>query len=124
MAKIDKLALVRLALHEAVRVMDNRELLCLLADIYTGNYEANKSPRWYGAGGSGSQGLEQGVYNYMTTFRRITDLWSKITELVNADKEALKAEQIGVRNLIVAVLNERGIDLKKLEVQEAAAANE
>jgi hypothetical protein len=124
MAKVNKLALVRLALHETIKVMDNRELLCLLADIYTGNYEGNKSPRWYGAGGSGAAGLEQGVYNYMTTFRRVSDLWGKLTELVHGDKDALKAEQLTVRNMVLVTLDERKVDLSEIEAKEAAAANE
>jgi hypothetical protein len=124
MAKVNKLALVRLALHETIKAMDNRELLCLLADIYTGNYEGNRAPRWYGAGGGGTAGLEQGLYNYMTTFRRVSDLWGKITEQVGGDKEALKLEQITVRNLALMTLDERKFDLKQIEVIEAAAANE
>jgi hypothetical protein len=124
MAKVNKLALVRLALHETIKAMDNRELLCLLADIYTGNYEGNKSPRWYGAGGGGAAGLEQGVYNYMTTFRRVSDLWGKITELVKSDKEALKSEQLTVRNLVMVTLDERKFDLSQIQATEAAAANE
>jgi len=124
MAKVNKLALVRLALHETIKELDRRELLCLLADIYTGNYEGNKSPRWYGSNGGGTAGLEQGVYNYMTTFRRVSDLWSKLVEQVKNDKEALKIEIYAVRDLVVKVLDERGIDLKQVEVQEAVAANE
>lgn len=121
MAKINKLALVRLALHETIKELDNRELLCLLADIYTGNYTSNQAPRWFGDGGSGAAGLQQGVYGHMTTFRRVSDLWAKIAELVG-DKEALKGEVYAVRDVAVARLNERGVDLKQIELSEAAAA--
>lgn len=124
MAKINKLALIRLALEATIKEMDIRELLCMLVDIYTGNYAGNKTPRWYGAGGGGTAGLEQGVYNYMTTFRRVSDLWAKITELVNSDKDALKIEQLAVRDMVLKQLDHRGVDLKQIEVQEAAAANE
>jgi hypothetical protein len=124
MAKVNKLALVRVALHETIKAMDNRELLCLLADIYVGNFDGNKNPRWYGAGGGGTAGLEQGLYNYMTTFRRVSDLWAKVTELVQSDKESLKLEQITVRNLVLQTLDERKFDLSQIEVKEAAATNE
>lgn len=123
MAKVNKLALLRLTLYAALRDLQTTELLCVLSDIYTGSFEGNHSPRWYGSNGTGTAGLEQGVYNYMTTFRRFADLWAKITEQVKNDKESLKLEVYAVRDVVVEVLEKRGIDLKQVQ-EEAAAANE
>ena|SRR5208283_4905575 len=80
MAKVDKLALVRLALKQTIRELDTREKLCVLADMYAGTIPGYDAPRWYG-NGDGTSGLEQGIYNYMTTFRRVSNLWMKMKTL-------------------------------------------
>src|ERR1700676_366389 len=117
MAKVNKLALARFALRMTINQLDDRELLCGLTDLYTGVSGADQPPRWYGNGGDVS-GLEQGIYNHMTTFRRMANLWSKIDALHGKDKEKLKQETIRVRDLIVKRLNEKGVDLTEIEGEE------
>jgi hypothetical protein len=117
MAKVNKLALARFALRMTINQLDDRELLCVLTDLYTGVSGADQPPRWYG-NGNGTSGLEQGIYNHMTTFRRVTNLWTKISLLLGGDKDKLKQETIRVRDLIVKRLNEKGVDLKEIEVEE------
>lgn len=112
MAKVNKLALVRLALRETLNQLDTRELLCLLADLYTGGIEGQ--PRWYGNGG-GTSGLEQGIYNHMTSFRRVANLWAKILALVGTDEAKRKQETYRVRDHVVKLLNDRKVDLKEIE---------
>jgi hypothetical protein len=116
MAKVNKLALARLALRETLKELDKRELLCVLADIYVGNPDESQ-PRWYG-NGSGTSGLEQGIYNHMTTFRRVANLWTKILHLQASDPDKRKKEIISVRDWVVKILNERGNDLKEIEATE------
>jgi hypothetical protein len=112
--KVNKLALVRMTLHRTFNEMDTRELLCVLADMYAGAVDKDsQAPRWYG-NGSGTQGLEQGIYNHMTTFRRVTNLWSKM-KLLSPD---IKQETYGLRDYIVKMLSERGVDLKEIEEHE------
>ena len=108
MAKVDKLALVRLALHQTLIALDLREKLCVLADLYAGKIEASDLPRWYGNGG-GTSGLEQGIYNHMTTFRRVANLWIKVKSLT--DEEGVKKETFKVRDLLVQSLNDNHIDI-------------
>jgi hypothetical protein len=117
MAKINKLALARFALRMTINQLDDRELLCVLTDLYTGTSGADQPPRWYGNGG-GVSGLEQGIYNHMTTFRRISNLWTKIMMLLDGDKEKLKQETVRVKDLVVKRLNEKGVDLKEIEAEE------
>src|SRR5271156_2711491 len=108
MAKINKLALARMALRYTLNELDNRELLCVLADLYAGGAE-KEPPRWYG-NGNGTNGLEQGFYNYMTTFRRVSNLWRKIMLLT----EDQKAEFALVRDIVVKKLGDRGVDLTEI----------
>lgn len=111
MAKVDKLALVRLALKHTLQALDAREKLCVLADLYA---PADKeSPRWYGNGG-GTSGLEQGVYNSMITFRRVSNLWAKMKAL----SPDIKQETYTVRDLLVQSLNESSISLPQEPVDE------
>jgi len=112
MAKINKLALARMALRYALSELDNRELLCVLADLYAGGAE-KEQPRWYG-NGNGTNGLEQGFYNHMTTFRRVSNLWGKIMLLTEGDENQRKQETYTVRDIIVKKLNDRGVDLKEI----------
>src|SRR5271170_2453216 len=108
MAKVNKLALARMALRMTLNELDNRELLCVLADLYAGG--ADKAlPRWYG-NGNGTSGLEQGVYNYMTTFRRISNLWSKILRLTTDQKQ----ETYNFKDFVVAKLKDRGVKLDEI----------
>jgi len=112
MAKVNKLALARMALRYTLNELDNRELLCVLADLYTGGAE-KEPPRWYG-NGNGTNGLEQGFYNHMTTFRRVSNLWGKITRLNEGDEEKIKHEVYKVRDIIVKKLGDRGVDLTEI----------
>jgi len=112
MAKVNKLALARLALRTTLRELDTKELLCVLADLYAGTIDTN-APRWYGNGG-GASGLEQGVYNSMITFRRVSNLWMKISALSNNDKQ----ETIAVRDLVVKELEDRGTSLDEIKEPE------
>jgi hypothetical protein len=116
MAKVNKLALARMALRLTLNELDNRELLCVLTDMYTPPPEAT-SPRWYGNGG-GTSGLEQGIYNHMTTFRRVANLWTKIQNL----SPDIKQETYAARDIIVKKLADRGVDLT--EIGGEAPANE
>lgn len=109
MARVNKLALVRLALRQTLLDLDKRELLCVLADLYAGNGE-KEQPRWYGNGG-GTSGLEQGIYNHMTTFRRVANLWTKMQKL----SPDIKKETYVVRDIVVKALNDRGVDLKEIQ---------
>jgi len=112
MAKVNKLALARMALRMTLNELDNRELLCVLADLYAGG--ADKAlPRWYG-NGNGTSGLEQGIYNYMTTFRRVANLWSKVMSLNEEDKDKMKYETQLVRDIVVKKLRDRGVDLTEI----------
>jgi len=113
MAKVNKLALIRLALHQTILDLDTKELLCVLADLYVGGFDS-EAPRWFG-NGDGANGLQQGIYNYMTSFRRVSNLWAKITHLVNGDKDLLRQEIYVVRDLILKKLNDRGVDLTDIE---------
>jgi len=118
MAKVNKLALARLALRYALSDLTATELLCVLTDMYVppmkevdGELSKDDSvPRWYG-NGSGTSGLEQGVYNYMTTFRRISNLWSKILKLTTNPKE----ETYNFRDFVVAKLKDRGVKLDEIQ---------
>ena len=98
MAKVNKLALVRLALRETFKDLDKRERLCVLADMYV---RSEDSPRWFG-NGQGTAGLEQGIYGSMTTFRRVSALWSKLVGL-GADA---KAETAALRDLLMSRLDD------------------
>ncbi len=109
MSKVNKLALVRMTLHRTFNEMDIRELLCVLADMYAGATD-KEAPRWYG-NGSGTQGLEQGIYNHMTTFRRVSNLWAKMKAL----SPDIKEETYSLRDFVVRSLNDRGVDLKEIE---------
>ena len=120
MAKINKLALARMALRVTLNELDNRELLCILTDLYTGGAE-KEQPRWFG-NGLGVGGLEQGIYNHMTTFRRVSNLWGKIMLLTEGDKEKIKQETYKVRDIVVKKLCDRGVDLT--EIGGEAPANE
>jgi hypothetical protein len=113
MAKVNKLALTRMALRMTLNQLDDRELLCVLADMYTGGGD-KELPRWYG-NGNGTNGLEQGIYNYMTTFRRVSNLWTKLMQLHGNDKEKLKLETYRVRDYVLKRLDEKGVDLKEIE---------
>lgn len=112
MTKVNKLALARMALRLTLHELDNRELLCVLADLYAGGAESQQ-PRWYG-NGNGTNGLEQGFYNHMTTFRRVSNLWGKIMFLTHGDTEKLKQETYTVRDHIVKRLGDRGVDLTEI----------
>lgn len=112
MAKINKIALVRMALRYTINELDNRELLCVLSDLYAGGTE-KEPPRWYG-NGNGTNGLEQGFYNHMTTFRRVSNLWGKIMLLTEGDKEQIKLETQRVRDTVVKKLADRGVDLTEI----------
>ena len=101
MAKVDKLALVRLALKTTIREFDTREKLCVLADMYTGTIPEHDVPRWYGNGG-GPSGLEQGIYNSMVTFRRMSNLWLKMKTL----SPDIKLETYTVRDWLMESLGE------------------
>jgi hypothetical protein len=113
MAKINKLALVRLALRETLNQLDSRELLCVLTDLYTGGMIEGQ-PRWYGNGG-GTSGLEQGIYNHMTTFRRVANLWGKTLALIGTDETKRKQETARIRDIVVEMLTNRGVNLKQIE---------
>jgi hypothetical protein len=108
MAKVDKLALVRLALRHTLLALDTKEKLCVLADLYN-KPEDETQPRWYG-NGSGTNGLEQGIYNYMTTFRRVSNLWAKI-QVLTPD---IKHETVMVRDLLFQSLQDSGINLDEI----------
>jgi hypothetical protein len=108
MAKINKLALVRMALRFTLNDLDNRELLCVLTDMYAAPSEAT-APRWYGNGG-GTSGLEQGIYNHMTTFRRVANLWTKLQTL----SPDIKHETVMLRDIVVKKLGDRNVDLKEI----------
>lgn len=115
MAKINKLKLARLTLRHVLSDLDTKELLCILTDMYVPpmNGEGVKDdsvPRWYG-NGSGPGGLEQGVYNYMTTFRRVANLWSKILKLTPDQKQ----EVYNFRDFIVTKLTDRGIAFAEIQ---------
>ena len=106
MAKINKHALVRLALERTFRELNAREKLCVLADMYApptekdGTKDANV-PRWYG-NGHGTSGLEQGIYDHMTTFRRVSNLWSKLMVL----SPNIKEDTFALRDQLVAGLDD------------------
>lgn len=114
MGKINKLALVRQALRQTFSELDSKELLCILADMYVppttedGTQKDTSVPRWYG-NGSGPGGLEQGFYNYMTTFRRVSNLWSKILKLTPDQKQ----EVYNFRDFIVTKLTDRGTQIEQ-----------
>jgi len=112
MAKINKLALASMALRYTLNELDTRELLAVLSDLYASGAAA-ELPRWYG-NGNGTNGLEQGFYNHMTTFRRVSNLWGKIILLTEGDKEQIKQETYKVRDLIVKKLHDRGVDLTEI----------
>lgn len=117
MAKVNKLALARLALRFTLSDLETKELLCILTDMYVppmrevdGQITKDESvPRWYG-NGSGPNGLEQGVYNYMTTFRRVSSLWSKILKLTSNQKQ----EVYDFRDFIMDKLKERNVNVAEI----------
>jgi hypothetical protein len=75
MAKVNKLALARLAMRYCIKDLSREEKLCILVDMYCA---LRDGVRWNGFNGTGVNGLDQGVYGHMTTFRRISDLWLKL----------------------------------------------
>jgi hypothetical protein len=103
-----------MTLRLTINELDQRELLCMLTDLYT---PVELQPRWYGNGG-GTSGLEQGIYNHMTTFRRVSNLWTKIMALLGNDKEKIKLETIRVRDFVVKRLGDKGVELKEIEAEE------
>lgn len=114
MAKVNKLALVRLALQQTLGALSTREKLCVLADLYvppTRDGEKDDSvPRWYG-NGHGTSGLEQGIYDHMTTFRRVSNLWTKIKAL----SPDIKKETYDVRDFLIKSLTDAQVDLGQIE---------
>jgi hypothetical protein len=105
MAKINKHALVMLALQRTFRELNAREKLCVLADMYVVRKgEDGKKvdePRWYGNGG-GTSGLEQGIYDHMTTFRRVSNLWAKLQTV----SPGIKQDTFTLRDQLVAGLED------------------
>lgn len=118
MPKVDKLALVRLALRQTFHELDKKEKLCVLADMYAGNKDA-EAPRWWGQGG-GPSGLEQGIYNSMITFRRVSNLWSKILVL----SPDVKQETRTLRDALIEMLEKghEGISTQIYEKTEEMSA--
>jgi len=123
MAKVNKLALARLALRYCVKDLTREEKLCILTDMFC---PLRDGVRWFGANGFGVGGLDQGVYGHMTTFRRISDLWQKLTcigaipseemrivrdlllgELTEADREEIFGKQDGIADEPIPELGER-----------------
>lgn len=120
MAKVDKLALVRLALKHTLESLDVREKLCVLADLYNKPPDGESSrPRWWG-NGKGPNGLEQGIYNSMITFRRVSNLWSTLM-VITPD---IKQETYIVRDLLVKSLNAQSPSIDLPQEPEEAAQNE
>ena len=78
MAKMNKLALARMALRYCIQKLSREEKLCILTDIFV---PLRDGVRWYGHNGYGAQGLDQGIYGHMTVFRQISDLWLKLQAL-------------------------------------------
>ncbi len=105
MAKINKHALVMLALQKTFRELSAREKLCVLADMYVVRVGSDGAkvdePRWYG-NGQGTGGLEQGIYDHMTTFRRVSNLWAKL-QSVSPD---IKQDTFALRDQLVAGLED------------------
>lgn len=106
MAKINKHALVMLALERVFRELNAREKLCVLADMYAAptskdGTKDDNVPRWYG-NGHGTSGLEQGIYDHMTTFRRVSNLWSKLMVL----SPSIKEDTFKLRDQLVAGLDD------------------
>src|SRR5580658_5697936 len=106
MAKINKHALVMLALERTFRELNAREKLCVLADMYApptdkDGVKDDNIPRWYG-NGHGTSGLEQGIYDHMTTFRRVSSLWAKCMTL----SPDIKADMAQLRDQLVAGLDD------------------
>jgi hypothetical protein len=78
MAKMNKLALARMALRYCIQKLSREEKLCILTDIFV---PLRDGVRWWGKGGYGVSGLDQGIYGHMTVFRQISDLWLKLESL-------------------------------------------
>jgi|GEM_PF-6452139 len=96
MAKINKLALVRMTLRHCIKELSLEEKLCVLADINCPLSDGS-GIRWFGGVyGSGASGLDQGIYGHMTTFRRMCDLWTKLKDC----GANLRDEEIAIRNLL------------------------
>jgi len=122
-AKVNKLALARLALRYSIKDLSREEKLCILADMFC---PLRDGVRWFGANGYGVGGLDQGIYGHMTTFRRISDLWLKLeaigavpheehrivrdlllAELTEADREEIFGKQDGIADEPVPEFGER-----------------
>ena len=80
MAKINKLALVRLALRCTVEELSREEKLRVLADMYAP--PLRDGVHWNGGpNAEGSQALDQGIYFSVTKLRIVADLWLKLRAL-------------------------------------------
>lgn len=99
MAKVNKLALARLALRYCIKDLTREEKLCILTDMYCA---LRDGVRWNGFNGTGINGLDQGVYGHMTTFRRISDLWQKLA----AHGAVWSEETRIIRDLLLGELSE------------------
>jgi len=97
MAKVNKLALARLALRYCIKDLTREEKLCILTDMFC---PLRDGVRWFGANGTGVNGLDQGIYGHMTTFRRISDLWQKLDALGAVRSEEMRI----VRDALLAEL--------------------
>jgi hypothetical protein len=99
MAKVNKLALARLALRYCIKDLSREEKLCILTDMFC---PLRDGVRWFGHNGYGVGGLDQGIYGHMTTFRRISDLWLKLEGHGGKRDE----EMIIIRNLLLGELSD------------------
>jgi len=115
MAKVNKLALARLALRYAIKDLSREEKLCILADMFC---PLRDGVRWFGANGYGVGGLDQGIYAHMTTFRRISDLWLKL-EAVGAQPSD---EMRSIRDFLLGELSPE--DREEIFGERAGIADE
>jgi len=115
MAKVNKLALARLALRYSIKDLSREEKLCILTDMYC---PIRDGVRWFGANGFGVNGLDQGIYGHMTTFRRISDLWQKLDSLGAVLSEEMRI----VRDFLLGELSDE--DKAEILGQKTGIADE
>jgi hypothetical protein len=82
MAKLNKLALVRLALQVTMQDLTREEKLRVLADMQC---PLRDGVRWWGGNGNGPGALDQGIYNHVTKLRIVGDLWQKLEAVLHAN---------------------------------------
>lgn len=106
MAKVNRLALVRLALQVTMQELSREEKLRVLADIYSP--ACSDIVCWNGGpAAEGALALDQGIYFSVTKLRIVADLWRKLKLLGAQPHEEIRI----IRNTLMNSLADADRDV-------------